>query len=334
MERTAIVALNDPRTHDVIFKHDECHETMKGRIIQLPELRQDASTGQQALQSHRGHGSNCSALFTNGKMTTLRARTKQIQLESLKQSTLSVLREELDQRTMESAIDAIKSLNSIDFSKLPSFERARDAAVLDVTNMLAGVDDRGFKEKLISLFNSNDNPIYTALAFGSAIKSFFPVLAKYIDAIAVKNQQTAEASTRIEDIGTLDLNKALRTLIERNFKPKGLVFKAHGKGWYGKYFGRQSSSALVDDIMFLTLDELKQVVTDVRRTGQAATAPAEIAKNQTTTEPIEDDDKDHEQRIKAAWKKISTDMGDLSSDEKRLVSRTLSALKKQGLLTQ
>lgn len=261
-------------------------------------------------------------------MMTLKANAAAAKLETLKEATLRTLGEATDQRTMSAAIDAIKNLNSIDFSSMPSFERARDAAVLDVTNMLADVDDRSFKEKLIGIFKGDDNPIYTALAFGSAVRSFFPMLTQYVEVITSRNQKEIDGSTRIEDIGALDLNKSLRAFVEKNLQPRGLIFKAHGKGWYKKYFGNQTSSALVNDVMFLTIDELKNVVNDVRR----ATKPIEktTSKNDDQKSTVDDP----KQRVKTIWKKISDDMGDLSAAEQNIVVRTIVALQKQELLTQ
>lgn len=343
MKDSAVVALHDLRSNDSVFELKEDDEPVKRRIDHLSKLRKNASAHDDAFLTLDRHAETVLCYLPTVNMHSsrskkLRDRSIDRKLDEARQNFSNVLNEDIDRQTMDAAINAIQKLQSIDFSNMPNFDAARDAALADVTSMLAG-DDRNFKQKVMDVFRKNDNALYRSLAFASAIHGFFPLFTKFISALTTKNNVASAGNVRIEDIGhdnpntNANLHKSIRRFVENNFKPKGLVFKSHGSDWMRAYFGSIPLDRIIDDIMLLTLDDLKRVTGDVKR----ATAKVEIAAEKTDELDVEKssnagEPSEKQQRIQSAWKKIKGSLGDVDQPTKQIAQRIMNALDNHALL--
>lgn len=216
--------------------------------------------------------------------TTLKNKYVARNLDMINEAVQHILVEEVDKQTMAAAIGAIKKLQNIDFSNVPTLSAARDAAVVDITRLAAGDDKKSVLQRIGAAFGKENGTIYTTLAFGSAIKNFFTMFNDYIDAVTTQNGKPANPNLRLEDIGGEDLHNAIRKFVETNFKPSGGIFKKFGSDWKQKYLGN-SIDKVVDDIMFLNVGEIKKIIGDVRGATANVNQAAQAASQATPTQP-------------------------------------------------
>ena len=277
--------------------------------------------------------------------TTLKKKLNAARLDSLNEAAQSVLTEEIDKQVMQAAIGAIKKLQNINFAEMPNLSKARDAALTDITRLAAGDDPRTRLQKLAAAFGKENGVIYSALAFGSAIKNFFSLFSQYIDAVTTRNGKAAAPDLRLEDIGGEELHNAIRKFVHVNFKPQGGIFKRFGSDWK-KYLG-DDMDKIVDDIMFLNVGELKQVINDVQtqtaNVNQAAAtaekqAPQAAASNPGKPQPVDlpgenvPVDMPEDAAAKAAWGKVKGQLGNLDPAASGVAKRVIAALAAADML--
>jgi hypothetical protein len=257
------------------------------------------------------------------------------QLQTLHES-IDLINEDIDKALLKQVVDVVKKLQSIDFSAIPSLDAARDAVVVDITNLVSGNNKPGFIDRIKGLFgNDSGNPVYTALAFGSAVKSFFSLFSEYVNAIATKNGQTVQDGERVIDVlGGDEMVDAVRKLVEKGFQPQGRIFASLGKGWQEKYL-KGGTDELVDDVMQMPIDALTKVVTNVRSAtrdvGKVATDVNKQAGNADTV-PAAATTTGGKKTAADVWNQIKGDFPGTSEDERKTIKTVLNVLINSDLI--
>lgn len=206
--------------------------------------------------------------------------------------------EAFDKQQMTAAIDIVKKLKAIDFGGLTALSQARDAAIADVTKVLAGSKSTGLIRRIVDLFSdSKENPLVDALAFSDALKNFFDQFTQYVTALGTTDEDatlgaivTGKTDEDVEDLGSVGAldpaskNKLadLQKVIVNGFKPSGAL-AAIGKNWIDKYLkGKKGLRQLANDIVKMRLKDLNVVsnnvttsLKNVEAVGQAAAGAAQ-----------------------------------------------------------
>jgi hypothetical protein len=212
--------------------------------------------------------------------------------------------------------------------------------------LLAG-DKKSLGQRLRGLFGGGNEQLYDALAFGSALQTFFTAFGQYIAALASKNRVTMGDEMRVADVSSENLqDSALRRFITNNLKPKGSIFSKYGKGW-SKAVGDVDS--LGDEIMSLSLGQLKTIISGAKSIGQSIPtvnlAPADYrqtppdvpgqAQQAQPTQPQADelgstDAAPPGPAYKAIWNQIKDEIGPVDAKQRGLIAKVLKTLEKDG----
>jgi len=238
----------------------------------------------------------------------LKVADKNIMSESWNEHDMLIL-EAFDKQQMAAAIDVVKKLKSIQFGPLKPLAAARDAAVADVTKVLAGGKNQGLIRKIVNLFKSDkENPLVDVLAFSSALYNFFGQFTQYIESLstgvegadekALGALVTGKSDEELSDINAVaglgaDEKKKLADLqkvIMNGLKPSGMLAKI-GKNWVDKYMkGRKGLQEFAKSLLRVKVATLKataESVTssfqNVEAVGQAAAGAAQQGAVGTTT---------------------------------------------------
>ncbi len=229
-------------------------------------------------------------------------RSSQTLIERLERVREVALSEDLDRDTMNKAIETVKRLNSINLTAVPALDQARDEAVASVSDAAAGVDGRSLGQKAIDLFRGQKSPLIDALTFASALRSFFTLLERYVDALT--NKAGREAIDKNKTLNALmgdfaDYNDvmtrqagSLRNIVEKGFKPDGL-FARQNNDWR-KRFVKASNDDIVDQIMEMTPEQLSSVTKAVKTaTGEVPKLASAAASSSAATTPSGEKQKPH-----------------------------------------
>lgn len=201
--------------------------------------------------------------------------------------------EAFDKQQMAAAVDIIKKLKAIDFGALTSLAQARDAAVNDVTKVLAGDKSQGLIRKIVGLFKSDkENPLVDVLAFSQALNNFFGQFSQYITALGGgKDDQalgTIVTGKSPEELADLNAIKGLggeekkklgdlQKVILNGFKPEGALANL-GKNWIDKYMkGKKGLQMLAQDMLKMTVKDLTNIGTNVTNSLKNADAVGQAA---------------------------------------------------------
>jgi len=237
------------------------------------------------------------------------------------------LNEEIDQKLLKAVIDTVKKLQAINFGKLEILDQARDAAVLDATKIASSTDKPGFMNRIASMFRDNKNPLYDALAFGSAISNFFPMLSQYAEAISAKGGAEVDGSKTLFQISSNEMDPAIKNLISKGLRPNGALAKL-GAGWAKKYL-KGSIDDLVSQIMDASIDELKQISVSVKQSTTNIKQVSQAAEQKSQTGETKGEESGD---MKGTYLKIKNDLGDIDDSQRKTVATVLTALKKHDLL--
>lgn len=212
--------------------------------------------------------------------------------------------EAFDKQQMAAAIDIVKKLKTINFGTLQSLAQARDAAITDVTKVLAGDKSQGLIRKIVNLFKSDkENPLVDTLAFAEALHNFFTQFTQYVTALgggdkditlgAAVTGQSGE-DKEIVDFAAAVKNKNpkandLQKIIINGFKPEGALANI-SKNWIDKYMkGKKGLQQLANEMFGMKMGDLQtvsqSVVNGLKNTdavGQAAAGAAQQAAVSTT----------------------------------------------------
>lgn len=211
-------------------------------------------------------------------MTLKQRRTDAILSETIDKLNHLQINEEIDKNTINAAINAIQRLNAMDLRKIPVFDLARDEAASQATDAIAGVDDRSLTRKFVDLFREKRSPFLDALTFASALRSFFPILSKYVTVIMNKTggpEVDHDVPLNVV-VGNLEgsegkvmtrLAAGLRAIIKKGLKPDG-KFSDLGNDWRKK-FVNASDDEIADQIMELSINDIE----DITRSVVVATGP-------------------------------------------------------------
>ena len=201
--------------------------------------------------------------------------------------------EAFDKQQMAAAVDIIKKLKAVDFGALTSLAQARDAAVNDVTKVLAGDKSQGLIRKIVGLFKSEkENPLVDVLAFSQALNNFFGQFSQYITALgggkedqALGTIVTGKSPEELADLNAVkglggeekkklgDLQKVILT----GFKPEGALANL-GKNWIDKYMkGKKGLQALAQDMLKMSVKDLTAIGTNVTNSLKNADAVGQAA---------------------------------------------------------
>lgn len=201
--------------------------------------------------------------------------------------------EAFDKQQMAAAVDIIKKLKAIDFGALTSLAQARDAAVNDVTKVLAGDKSQGLIRKIVGLFKSDkENPLVDVLAFSQALNNFFGQFSQYITALGGgKDDQalgTIVTGKSPEELADLNAIKGLggeekkklgdlQKVILNGFKPEGALANL-GKNWIDKYMkGKKGLQMLAQDMLKMSVKDLTNIGTNVTNSLKNADAVGQAA---------------------------------------------------------
>lgn len=262
-------------------------------------------------------------------INTLKKTVAVKQLQTLREN-IETLTEDIDKDLLKQVVDVVKKLQTIDFSSLPSLDAARDAVVVDITNFVSGNNKPGWIDRIRGLFDSDaGNPVYAALAFGSATKSFFALFSEYINAIATKNGKTVQPGERVLDVlGGDEMVDAVRKLVVKGFQPQGRIFSSLGKDWQTRYF-KGGTTELVDDIMQMEIAQLTKVVTDVR---SATRDVARVATDVNAKAAPSADEAPGKKSSKDVWSQIKGEFPSTSDDDRKLIQSVLNVLINNDLI--
>lgn len=266
----------------------------------------------------------------SNEMNTLKKQFKQKvrkeKLLNLDENTKERLNEEIDQKLLSIVIETVKKLQTINFGSITILDEARDSAVLDVTQIATAIDKPGFINKIASFFRNDKSPVFDALAFGSAISNFFPMLSKYANAMASKGGKEVDDSLTLAELSgqSEELTNAVKNMITKGLKPSGVLANL-GAGWNKKYI-KQSPDELADQIMQAPISEIGQVAESVKNATKQVTQVATKAaqKNETPNQDVS--------KIQSAYTKIKDELGDMNNDKKQIVANVLKALANSDLL--
>jgi hypothetical protein len=250
-------------------------------------------------------------------------------LGKLEESRQQKLNEEIDQKLLKVVVETIKRLQAINFGTITSLDQARDAAVLDVTRAAVGDQKKGLMNRLASMFRKNDNPVFDALAFGSAIANFFPMLAQYTEALASKGgQQVNDDQSLSELVNSSQMFDAIKKMITKGLRPSGVLAKL-GAGWAKKYL-KGSLEELVNQIIQTPLSEIKQIAASVKQSTSNISNVGQQVAQRAQQQPQQSGEAPN--KVQGAYAKIKDSLGDLDDQKKQTVADVLKALEKQGLL--
>lgn len=206
--------------------------------------------------------------------------------------------EAFDRQQMAAAIDIVKKLKAINFGGLTSLAQARDAAVGDVTKVLAGNGGQGLIRKIVNLFKGQqENPLVDVLAFSDAMNNFFGQFTQYVTTLGGgDNDQTLSTIVTgkspdeladinaVKGLGGAEKKKLgdLQKVIVNGFKPDGVLANI-GKNWIDKYLkGRKGLQALAQDMLKMSVKDLVAIsnsvtssLKNVAAVGQAAAGAAQ-----------------------------------------------------------
>jgi hypothetical protein len=251
---------------------------------------------------------------------------------------IEVINEDVDRETVKNAVSIIKKLQAIDFSNLPLLDQARDEVISDLASVASGDDKRGLLSKLAGFFKSNDanNPMYAALAFGSAVKSFFTLFSEFVNSIATKNGTPPNGADRILDLlERQNVVSQVHKLATNGFKPQGKIFKKIGTDWQKKYI-KALPSDIADEIMNLSFDELNKVIGAVK---QATSGVPQIVQNlpaapqQSTTPAVPSAGTPQKAAVvDAYWNKIKTRFTAANKNDATLIKSVIETLIDAGEL--
>lgn len=233
---------------------------------------------------------------------SLQKKLRRIDENLITEEADKIILEAFNKQDMAAAIDIVKKLKTFNFGSLQILSSARDAAVNDVTAVLAGDKNVGIVRKIVNLFKGHkENPLIDVIAFCDAMKNFFDQFTQYITVLSSDDQQTlatvvtGKTPEQLRDAETItglagEQKKQLQNLykvITNGFKPNGTLANV-SKNWIDKYVGgRGNLKQLAQQMMAMKVGELKQVATNVsgslknvEAVGQAA---AGAASQETTT---------------------------------------------------
>lgn len=214
--------------------------------------------------------------------------------------------EAFDKQQMAAAIDIVKKLRTLSFGALTSLAQARDAAVADVTKVLAGDKSQGLIRKVINLFkNQKENPLVDVLAFADALNNFFGEFTQYVSALGGEGGADQTLGTIVtgkspEELADINAVKGLggeekrklgelQKVIINGFRPEGALANI-GKNWIDKYLkGKKGLQAIAQDMLKMTVKDLSVISTsvtsglkNVEAVGQAAAGASQQAAVGTT----------------------------------------------------
>lgn len=255
------------------------------------------------------------------------AREKLVRLDEARRQKLN---EEIDQKLMQTVVAAVKQLKQINFGQTEILKQARDAAVLDVTRAASGTQKNGLMNKIAGMFREKNSPLYDALAFGSAISSFYPQLIDYVEALGTDDGQPVDDKMSIGQIvQDDDMKTAIRGVISKGLRPSGALAKM-GAGWAKKYL-KGSIDDLVDQVMAAPIGELKGTAASVK---QATSNVAQVAQAaaQRAQDPQAAPGQNPNEKIQNAFAKIKDSLGDMDDQKKQSVADILKSLAAADLL--
>lgn len=217
-------------------------------------------------------------------MSTLKQRHSLKELDKRLSGVSMLITEDLDRNTLIAAIDVIKRLNSIDLSAVPALDSARDEAVSTASDAAAGIDRRGTGTKILDLFRGQRSPFIDALALAAALRSFFPLLEKFVSAVASKDGAEAPGDVPLNQILNSErLVAGIRNVVEKGLKPDGR-FARLSKDWR-KRFLTASNDEIVDQIMDMSLQQVKDVTKAVAAATGAAPKVTDAVVKQASQQP-------------------------------------------------
>lgn len=210
-------------------------------------------------------------------------------IESRWDSADLLILEAFDKQQMTAAIDVVKRLKSINFASMDILSKARDAAVADVTKVLSGGKNTGVIRTIINLFKTQkENPLVDALAFADALKNFFDLFNKYIDALNTGNDNNATllavitGNSQASDVNSLSNDEKkklddLQKVIIKGFKPTGAIAMV-GKNWVDKYMhGSQGLKSLASSIIKMSVKDVEVITNSVIKALQNVDAVSDAA---------------------------------------------------------
>jgi len=232
---------------------------------------------------------------------TLKTKLRKIDENMLLEGPDRLIVEAFNKQHMAAAIDIVKKLKSFNFGSLSSLSSARDAAINDVTAVLAGDKNVGIVRRIVNLFkNRKENPLLDVIAFADAMKNFFEQFTQYMTTLSSDDQQTLatvvtgktpEELRNAETITGLagEQKKQLQNLhkiITNGFKPSGTLANV-SKNWIDKYLGgRGNLKQLAGQMMAMKVSELKQIAVNVSESLKNVGAVGQAAANASTQETI------------------------------------------------
>jgi hypothetical protein len=219
-------------------------------------------------------------------------------------------------------------------------DKARDNAVQDAIKVITGDQKKGFMNSVASFFRSGkENPLFDALAFGSAISSFFPKLTQLVEALASKGGAKVDDTKTLSQIAKSDeMIDSIKKIITQGLRPNGILAKL-GAGWAEKYLDG-SIDDLANEIMNSTLGEIKKVASSVKQsTDNIERVSTDIPPQpkDDSAKPKDDSDTpspnaDPKKQLQNAYGKIKGNLGDLDQNQRKIVASVLRELIKQNLL--
>lgn len=208
------------------------------------------------------------------------------------------LNEGFNQAVLDDAIQLIKALKSIDFSKagMQGLASARDTALSDIDEIISVESRQGFMKKLASLFKQKKNPLIDVLALCDAMKNFFTGMTKYLEARKTGVQNADEkvvknlvidpnASRSIKSM-TDDRKQIqnLQNLIINGLKPEPYLKKVATNAWQQRYL-KNGYSEIAKDIMNAKVSDVETVAKTVIEAFKDVSAIARLAIDSQTTAP-------------------------------------------------
>jgi len=249
-------------------------------------------------------------------------------LTKIDEAARQKLNEELDQKLLNNIVGTVKKLQAINFGNMDILDQARDAAVLDVTKTATGDQKKGFMNRVASMLRGDKNPLFDALAFGSAIANFFPQLAQLVEALGSKGGAAVDENQTLADIAQSDeMKNAVKNVITKGLRPSGVLAKM-GSGWAKKYL-KGSIDELADQIMNTPLKDIKSTAASVKQATSGVTQVAQAAQQRAQQNPQQQPSGD---KAASAFEKIQGELGNLDDGDKAAVNKILKMLDNAGLL--
>jgi hypothetical protein len=210
--------------------------------------------------------------------------------------------EAFDKKQMSAAIDIVKKLKALNFGALTTLSQARDAAINDVSKVLAGTNSSGLVNKIINLFKSEkDNPLVDTLAFANATNNFFGQFSQYMTALGGGDQNsdqtlsfitTGKSADELADVSSInglgaEEKKKLgdfQKVVVNGFKPDGALSKV-SQTWVDKYMkGTKGLKLLAKEMLGVNVKDLNVIANNVTNNlknvssvGQAAAGASQQA---------------------------------------------------------